>query len=235
MPRLPTLGHPRCLRLLTPNRRRSCIAEEGPLPRLLTSAMTTAPPAVSYRRTQVVHLPRGWLCHPSLNRQRPRRLRPSHTGAPRWCISGEGYLATPSYIGRAHVTSGHLLLARPDGESPGKVPLPRLPTSAKPTPPSYVSSGILPVVHFQGRGPCHASLHWHTDAASGRHFLTVAVGASPGMGPRHDFLHRNAHAASSQLLPADPGGASPGRGPCLASLHRQRPRRLRPSPTGAPS
>lgn len=65
LPRLHTSAILRCLRSSPSGASTWCISGEGPLPRLLTWAIPIPHPAVSYLRTQVVHLLGGAFATPS--------------------------------------------------------------------------------------------------------------------------------------------------------------------------
>ena len=181
-----------------------CISREGPL---------TTPPAVSYRRTQLVHHPGGTM--PRLpTSARPRCLRPAPTGAPRWCM-------TPRH---PHAASGRLLPVKRVGASPGgglsHALLPRHPHAAfgrllpvkgvgvfpggglfhalLPRQTYDTSVGLIhahPVCASSLIFPCYASVQRHPTSASGILPSSHPIVTSPGMGPYYAFLPQHAYAS----------------------------------------
>ena len=149
-------GAPSCLRRHRPSRtgRPSwSISREGasaPPPHM---GFPRPPPAISYRRTQLVHLPGG---APALPPSIGSAYAPSAKPEPPPDVSyrctdfvhlSRGASAMPTYIGNAHVASGHLLTGNPLGASPR-------------------------------RGSNHASLHGHAHAPSVHLLPSHLVGAS---------------------------------------------------------
>ena len=121
---------------LLPAREVSCISQKPPL-----NAFLPLHPYAIYG--QFLAHPGGTspvkgACHTSLRRQHPRRLRASPDSGPGWCIFRDGPLHA-SIHRHAHAASDRLLPAHLVDASTGRKPLPRLPTSAKPKSPQFIS------------------------------------------------------------------------------------------------
>ena len=198
--------------------------------------LPTPSPVTSYRRNQVVHLPgiergcrtfRHWHAHAAFG-----YLLPVHLVG---TSSGRGPLPhLITSVGRRRLRSSPN--CPPSRSISRQGSLPRLPTSAMPTPPPAVSYRRTVWEHLHGGGLCLAYLPWHAYAVFGNLLPAQPGGSSPRGGRGcHTFLHRHAHATVGYLLPLHLVGTSPGRGPLPHLITLEGRRRLRSCPTGAPS
>lgn len=147
-----------------------CIYRNGaPLTPPYTGTLTP-PPAASYQFIKLVYLPEWTRWHTSLH-------------------------------GHAHDDSCNSLTTHPGGAPPRNQPLPNLSTSATPIGALPYGGAFNAALHrhactfshylrivalslyISREGPCHASLHRHANAASGRILQTHLFGLSTGMGP----------------------------------------------------
>ena len=92
------------------------------------------------------------------------------------------------YLGKAHVAFSPLLPSHPVGSSPGRGPLPRLTTSAKPTSLLVISYGRTQYVHLPGWASAFPPPIDSAYAAIDRLLLAHAVGSSRRRGELPRFL-----------------------------------------------